>query len=300
MDREQAKFILRSFRPDGADVHGNDFAEALAFAMEDRELGEWLAGERAFDSAFACALAAVAIPESLRRDILDCLAVQRGDFPAADDTRDAAMIGALATLQPPDGLREQILTAMERSRVTGTAPRRHWRRLAIPLAAAAGVALAFLFTRKETSPSTQPTLALGAPVPVEMVQAGFIRTYQSPLYSFDETREDHQELVRHLRSRKLPCPGSKLPEGITKLKGVGCRELIIDGKRGSVVCFEECGKGVVHLVIFRREDVCGEVPDSQHPTFAQVGNWAAARWGDENRVFILIAATDAAKLATLF
>jgi len=299
MDKEQAKFILRGFRPDDADADDRDFAEALAIAVGDRELGEWLADERALDSAFAQALATIAIPESLRRDVLDCLAARRADFPGAEDEHDSAMIGALAGIRPPDGLREQILTAMKRSRVPAPVARPVRRWLAIPLAAAAGVALAFLLTRQEKTYGS-PKIALGAPVPVEVVQAGFIRTYESPLFSLDETREDHQALIRHLRERKLPCPGDKLPKGIDKLKGVGCRELIIDGKRGSLICFEECGKGVVHLVVFRREDVCGDVPDRAHPDFDQIGHWAAARWGDENRVFILIAATDVSKLSSLF
>ena len=56
MDKEQARFILRSFRPDGADARDPDFTEALELAMEDRELGDWLANERAFDTAFSQAL----------------------------------------------------------------------------------------------------------------------------------------------------------------------------------------------------------------------------------------------------
>ena len=56
MDKEQAKFILQSFRPDGADASDADFAEALEFAARDRELGEWLASERAADAQFANAL----------------------------------------------------------------------------------------------------------------------------------------------------------------------------------------------------------------------------------------------------
>jgi hypothetical protein len=302
MDKEQAMFILRSFRPDGADADDHDFAEALALALEDRELGEWLARERAFDSTFAQALASVSIPESLRGDVFNCLTAGNGGFPVAEDRHDSAMIGALSTIQPPTGLREEILTAMHRSRVPATVSRPVWRRLAIPLAAAAGVALAFLITRQQ-NPNAEKQISgieLGAPVPVEVVQAGFIRTYESPLFSFDETRDDHQALIRHLRERKLPCPGNKLPDGIHNLKGVGCRELIIDGKRGSLICFEECGKGVVHLVVFRREDVCGELPDRAKPDFNQVGHWAAARWGDDQRVFILIAATEVSKLASLF
>ena len=299
MDKDQAKFILRSFRPDGADADDHDFAAALALALEDRELGEWLADERALDATFAAALASITVPESLRRELLDCPAHHCSAFPLAESEHDAAMTGALASIQPPARLRAEILTAMHRSRVPAPVARLAWHRLAIPLTAAAGVALAFLLTRQEKSPAA-PTLALGAPVPIEVVQAGFIRTYQSPLFSLDETREDHQALIRHLRERKLPCPGNKLPQGINKLKGVGCRELIIDGKRGSLICFEECGQGVVHLVVFRREDVSGEIPGREQPDFDQLGHWAAARWGDDHRVFILIAATDVNKLSSLF
>ncbi len=39
MDKERAKFVLQSFRPDGADVDDIDFAEALVLATKDRELG---------------------------------------------------------------------------------------------------------------------------------------------------------------------------------------------------------------------------------------------------------------------
>ena len=56
MDKERARFVLSCFRPDGADAGDPDFAEALRMAAGDRELGEWLARERAQDAAFAQAL----------------------------------------------------------------------------------------------------------------------------------------------------------------------------------------------------------------------------------------------------
>ena len=34
--------------------------------------------------------------------------------------------------------------------------------------------------------------------------------------------------------------------------------------------------------------------------FDQFGHWAAARWGDDHRVFLLIAATEVNKLSSLF
>ncbi|MFZ9937660.1 MAG: hypothetical protein ACO3JG_11485, partial [Luteolibacter sp.] len=133
MDKDQAKFILRSFRPDGADADDRDFAAALALALEDRELGEWLADERALDAGFAAALASIAVPEALRREVLDCLARRSDDFPVAEDEHDAAMTGALASIQPPAVLRAEILTAMNRSRVPAPVARPVWRPVARPL-----------------------------------------------------------------------------------------------------------------------------------------------------------------------
>jgi len=297
MDKEQARFILRSFRPDGADVHDSDFAEALAMAMQDRELGEWLADERAMDAEFAKALDAIEIPENLRADILASLAEKREDFPQAEDDYDAMMIGALASIQPPADLRGRILAAMEHSTTTIAFPKRSlWRRAGLPLAAAAGVALAFLLT---TNNAPQSNTVQSNALPVDVVQAGFIRAYESPLFSLDEQVDHHQDLVQHLASRKLPCPGC-LPPGLVGVKSIGCRELVIDGKRGSLICFDENENGVVHLIIFRREDVAGDLPHRDHPSFAQKGHWAAARWSDDEHVFILVGATDLRKIASLF
>lgn len=295
MDKEQARFILRSFRPDGADVNDRDFADALAMATENRELGEWLAQERALDGAFAQALCSVELPANLREDILGCLAGDRGDFPQAEDGPDTAMIGALASIHPPSALRQEILAAMERTVGAEPVGKPFWRRMSLPLAAAAGVALAFFLTRGEEAPK----LAAAGPLPVDVVQAGFIRTFESPLFSLDDARGDHQVLIENLKTRKLPCPGC-LPPGLVDVKAVGCRELVIDGKRGSLICFDEREAGVIHLVIFRREDVSGDLPARDRPAFAQQGCWAAARWEDDQNVFILMGNTDVRKLAALF
>lgn len=77
MEKDRAKFILRSFRPDGADAGFLDFSEALALAAKDRDLGSWLARERSQDGEFANALHSLAIPRSLRKELvvaMDCTA----------------------------------------------------------------------------------------------------------------------------------------------------------------------------------------------------------------------------------
>jgi hypothetical protein len=296
MDKEQARFVLRSFRPDGADVNDQDFAEALALAMEHRELGEWLAGERAFDAAFAKALGSVDLPANLREEIIACLAGERGDFPQAEDPTDSLLIGAFASIQPPASLRDELITAMERTRLGQRSESSFWRRAGIPLAAAAGIALAFVFTR-QGAPAGAATVA-GGQVRSEVVQASFIRTVESPSFDLEVKQDDPSALVRHLRERKLPCPGC-LPPGLERAKSIGCRELVIDGKRGSVICFNLGMDGMVHLMVFRREDLQGDFPGLHSPRLIQEGSWASAQWQTDRKVFILLGKTRMATLANL-
>lgn len=295
MDKEKARFILHSFRPDGADVDDPDFAEALKLAMENRELGEWLAKERAFDSMFAQALTAVELPEDLRQNVLDCLTIERGDFPQAEDSTDAAWIGALASIHPPANFRDELLAAMERTvAVEQTqSSRSFFRRVAVPLSAAAGIALALIVTRSNVGEGVARTL------PIETVQAGFVRTYVSPAFEFEEKNENALALMDHVRSKKLPCPG-KLPPGLRDKKGLGCRELEVDGKKGSLICFQVEETKVVHVLVFRREDVSGDFPAKDHPEFARRGNWATARWEDGGKVFLMLSDTMGDKLPELF
>jgi len=296
MDKEQARFILRSYRPDGSDGSDPGFAEALKLAHEDVELGRWLANERTFDAAFAAALAEVKLPVALCKNILTGLAIERGDIPQATDRLDAAMIGALAAIQPLPSLRSEILAAMKSTPRASRPQVFFWRHAAIPLAAVAGIALAFAITRGH---ETQP-LAKDAPLPMDVVETGFIREFESPRFTLDEKREDHGVLITHLKEHRLPCPCC-LPRGLVNVKGIGCRELVINGKSGSLICFAAQDGGVIHLIIFRREDVRGELPQRQSPAYSQCGNWTVARWGDDERVFFLLGKdTNMAKLAALF
>lgn len=296
MDREQARFILSSFRAGGADSADPGFTEALRLAEADPELGQWLASERAFDAAFAAALVRVPLPEPLRKNILDHLAIERGDVPAAADALDAAVMGAVAAIQPPPALRVQVLAAMERSARVGRPRTWGWRRLAIPLAAAAGIAMAWgIF------PNVEPPQSVAAPLlGVDVVECESLRAFESPAVTLIQNREDHEVVIRHLKEWKLPDPGC-LPPGLANVKGIGCRELVIDGKVGTIVCFDVRDNGVVHLVIFQRQDVGCKLPRSGQPELANHGKWAVARWADAERVFVLFGdRTNLNQLSALF
>lgn len=70
MTNEEAKFVLRAYRPNGRDAIDPQMAEALAQAAKDPALGQWFAREQAHDRAVAAKLAAITPPAGLREAIL--------------------------------------------------------------------------------------------------------------------------------------------------------------------------------------------------------------------------------------
>ena len=70
MNNEQAKFILRAYRPGGRDAADPAFGDALRQAQADPALGAWLAREQSLDGAVASKLRALSPPPELREAIL--------------------------------------------------------------------------------------------------------------------------------------------------------------------------------------------------------------------------------------
>jgi hypothetical protein len=70
MDNPEAKFILKAYRPGGADAGNAVFGGALAQAQRDPELRVWFEREQARDKVVAAKLKSVPIPVGLRESIL--------------------------------------------------------------------------------------------------------------------------------------------------------------------------------------------------------------------------------------
>ncbi len=297
MDKERAKFILNSFRPDGADVGDQDFAEALMLATKDRELGEWLMKERAFDAEFAECLARVELPQGLRETVLLAMVQGSSDYPKLDQGNDRVMVDALATVKVPEGLRERVLESMERTKVIEMKPNL-WARFGFPASAAAGIAAA-LFLFSESSENNNVAFASSNRVSLEAVEASFVGLYETPGFSLEQRGDDAVQLVTYLRGKKLPCGGMKFPPGLEEMKSLGCREIEVDGRKGSLICFGE-KDGAVHLIIFRRDDVEGEFPSVEKPSISESGKWEKACWGNEKYVYTLITKKEGSQLREMF
>ncbi len=293
MDKEQAKFILQSFRPDGADASDADFAEALELAASDRELGEWLADERAADAEFAAALSYVEIPEELRQQILSVMHGEKLGDPELDQEFDSLLQDGFADVQPPEGLRDQILAAMEvqlgGGKVTAMPSARsgNMRRFLSVAAVAAAIVLGVFVAFQVTSNDDERL----ASYEVQQAAGNLLNAN----FQLDEKSDNIVNINRWLVSKDLPST-TRLPARLQKMKSMGCKMIKLPGdKRASMVCFTEDSGGSVHLVIIKNEDV----KDAELPTMDKVReddcyhcpktDWNVARWKDSEHTFILMA-----------
>jgi len=91
MDKQRARFILQSCRPDRRDADDPRFAEAWAAAQSDGELAARLAQDRALDDALAAKLRSAPVPRSLPARVLAGV-----ELRAASDRRRRVLGLALA------------------------------------------------------------------------------------------------------------------------------------------------------------------------------------------------------------
>jgi len=70
MNREEAQFILRAYRPNSEDARDPQFQEALALVRQDPALGHWFAEEQAIDRAFASKIRSQPVPPDLKQQLL--------------------------------------------------------------------------------------------------------------------------------------------------------------------------------------------------------------------------------------
>lgn len=303
MDKDNARFLLQSFRPDGADATDPDFADALALAAADRELGEWLADERAEDAAMATALSHIEIPADLRDGLLTSLAEGADDALPTFDEDDHLIADALSHIAPPAGLREQILTAMDVESKVVTPPAsiwtsRRWKKVASLGSIAAMLVLGLLLafggnTRAIASDNNQA------------VHQSSIKMLSAPLFSLDLRNKDHSAIFSWLEGEDLPTP-PRLPEGLKDLPGVGCKKLTVgtETPNGSLICFRKENGTIVHLILMEKRtlpfQIVNPMGEKEICTDCVDTGWAVTEWADENYAYFLLANAAPAELSEVF
>ncbi len=282
MDKEKAKWLLASYRPDGSDAEDPLFAEALALVLKDQELGEWLAAERAADVAFARGLGSVEV-EPLLKDRLT--RVLMGDQPEDNDQlaeMDHALMEGLGTIEVPTDLRDRILIsagASEEAVVTNKPG--VWRKSRSILAIAAALAVGFW-------------VVIGLQQDIESGNAGTVaaaevmNAYQGPS-QLEFRSGEFASIQAFLKEQKAMVP-YMLGPGFKGMKSIGCAEIEIKGQTASLVCFKETKSGkVLHLIVFKKDVLEGDMGDVEHPVLEATGQMASARWRCPKCDYLLIA-----------
>ena len=298
MDKQQAQFILQSFRPNGSDIIDADFASALRLAAENPELGEWLARERAEDAAFASALSDVEIPAELRDHIIDVMKKDQPEDVEGNDALDELFVAAVAGIQPPKGLRDELLTAMlvQQERVVPPSGRhverskeKKLRKQSSSLVAMAAAFLVGAFLAYKLTPL--------APSSGELFKSHEVQHHAENLlnasFEYDVKEGDPKRIRAWLTDQQLPTPNT-LPAGIQKLSCNGCKEIKLPGaKSASMVCFSEQTGPNLYLIIVSNTNI----RDKRLPAISEVSmkdcyhckvtKCDVARWRDAQNTYIL-------------
>jgi hypothetical protein len=316
MDREQARFVLRSFRPDGADSRDPDFEEALAVAADDRELGEWLAVEREQDASVAASLKNLTIPSNLRSSILAALKADAAGnesgsgAPVVDTTENlsdqaSSPAGSLVFEGPPEELKEQTLTVLKVEiagkpmavAAAGGQPAEEvsmreqgWLKAAV---AAVLLVLGAFVAFELTSSSFGPREGQGETIALRVLEneaiAEVVRQGIFPLQS--GRLQEHQAWIRENNA-----PGfdlDELPEGILEGKPVGCRIFMMGAARISHLCFDKDGSRV-HLAVLGSENLDPEdlekLRKSGGTRCRQCSNTgvSVASWQGKDQIYLLL------------
>lgn len=313
MDKEHAKFILQSYRPDGADASNPDFTEALQLVAEDRELGQWLAQERAHDAMFAESLESVDIPDGLRDEIFSVMDYD-GRGKDLSSELDALFIGAIAHVSPPEGLRDQIISAMEVERDSGSnsvakpAPDNitkfpmRWLNLA---AAAAVLVLTAIFIFPSFSGSSSGS-GNGEQLNLAQVQLGSGK-FLSASYEMDVSDSSIEGVNTWLANEGMPVANS-VPQGLIScdVKG-GCKLTLDNGVQASMIYFAKKDGGDFYLMVLEASSVedADKLLNISQVKLKKCKNCPVTHfnirsWRDETKAYLLLTKSDAKVMAELF
>ncbi len=268
MNNDEAKFLLRAYRPGGQDAADPQFAEALDQARRDPDLARWLAEQTALDAALGAKLAAVPVPADLKASILAGRKVvplppaapwwRLRVHPAAAAVALAvtfAVIGFLALHEPPE-------------------PRADFASFTHDLTDYLGKGYGVL--PRHAHLATTEANYFGA--------QSYRMNYRSP--SLDDVRGWLKENGGHTEF--------SVPAALKRSLNLGCAVMDWRGRRVTLVAFQT-GRALpqdkVHLVIINAADL-PDAPPRNQPHFAGGEDWTTAAWTDGPLTYLLMAPGD--------
>ncbi len=200
---------------------------------------------------------------------------------------DEAVAEAFQGMTVPPELREGILRA---ARAPVHSPMRRRVAWVTSTLAAAAACVAFGWVLLSPGNSAMAAWESDSLAAVAKVEYGVAR--------LDEKAANFEAVRQLLNARDCPCPNA-VPKALAKLRTHGCKQIQVDGRPASLICFElEPGKEA-HLVVFNNADLC-DCPGQNQPCFKASKNWRYASWSHGEQTFVLATRANEEALKTLF
>lgn len=198
---------------------------------------------------------------------------------------DESVAQAFQGMSVPADLRASILRAAK-------APSPERRRMAwvTSTLAAAAACLAFGWTLLWPGNSAMAAWESDSLAAVAKVEYGVAR--------LDQKAANFEAVRQLLNARDCPCPNA-VPKALAKLRTHGCKQIQVDGRPASLICFELEPGTEAHLVVFSNADLC-DCPGQNQPCFKSSNSWRYASWSHGEQTFVLATRAEEETLKTLF
>jgi hypothetical protein len=251
MNRETAKELLSTYLQSSGMEFDPHIQEALALAESDPELQEWL---------------------------------------QLQSENDPAIREALEQVPVPDGLEDTLLEIVRKEAPAAPSPRR-FRPMVWGIGVAAALVLgAGLFLKLRSSEDfiqgIQHTITGTSPDDFTDFRDGMAYYIRNVYFQLDHLTTDLGSIEQWLGDNEAPVYEG-LPEGLTALVPIGCKQLSWKEQNVSLVCFHTAAGKIVHLFILERE---GFDP----ARFEDIGSVATSHaletggWTTDGSVYLLV------------
>lgn len=256
MKREQARQLLRVFRPGGQDASDPQMAEALRWLKRDPALAREFAGQRRFDHEVGAVLRTLADASVVPVDLKAALLAIR--LPGATAPPRSEIAPAPGKIIRPPFWRAPL--------------GQDWRARA---AAAAAILLL----------ASASVMIFHRPAPL-------LSDLRQKLIANDWAGDPHLDfhssdlgVIKTWIANQGFTDGVVLPSALNDLHLQGCRMLYRDGKAIPLLCF---GHGAKHFHLFVINHAnFPDLPTTDAPDFEKCGPWTTASWRFSGSTYVL-------------
>ncbi len=273
MNNEEARFILRAYRPNGGDASDPQFTAALEQARRDPELSRWLAEQTALDAAIGDKLRSVPVPSDLK----------------------AAILAGHKIIQPQPWWRRRIHPVAAAAAIFVTLVCIGFLAVREPQESAANFKH---FSQDITSYiSTSYGLLFRDARNVNTAVGYFGGSSYRMNYRSPSIEDIRKWLVENNGHR-----GFDIPAGLKNAANLKCAIVNWRGRRVSLICFQvgpHLPKDKVHLVVISSADL-PDPPPPGTPRFHENGESSTAEWSDGPFTYVLMAPGNRQMLSKYF